>query len=158
MLKISSTGVTWTYHTCENHIKITQTVSKYKQTDTYWQSGAYNTQQMHLSVQYWRMMDLETKILNVIPYTSSDKIVNLTLRFESDLTIFVQILEVSPHINFSTISSQCNCTDSSYLISTIFVTLPFCLFLYIFFVVSIITVSIMEFLYTVPNISFESEI
>ena len=40
-------------------------------------------------------MDLETKILNVIPYTSLDKIFNLTLKFESDHTIFVQILEVS---------------------------------------------------------------
>ena len=41
-------------------------------------------------------MDLDTKILNVIPYTSSDKIFNLILKFELDLTIFVQILEVSP--------------------------------------------------------------
>ena len=43
-------------------------------------------------------MDYETKILNVIPYTSwpSDKITNITLKYELDLTIFVQILEVVP--------------------------------------------------------------
>ena len=34
-------------------------------------------------------MDLETKLLNVILYTLSDRIFNLTLKFESDLTIFV---------------------------------------------------------------------
>ena len=33
-------------------------------------TGKYNTQQMHLFVQYWRILDLYTKILNVIPYTS----------------------------------------------------------------------------------------
>ena len=36
-------------------------------------------------------MNLDTKILNVVPYTSSDKMFNLTLKFELDLTIFVQI-------------------------------------------------------------------
>ena len=45
-----------------------------------------------LFVRFWRVMDLDTKILNVIPYsvsyTSSDKIFNLTLKFELDLTIF----------------------------------------------------------------------
>ena len=33
-------------------------------------------------------MNLDTKILNIVPYTLSD---NLTLKFELDLTIFVQI-------------------------------------------------------------------
>ena len=31
---------------------------------------------------------------NTIPYTSSDKIFKITLKFELDLTIIVQILEV----------------------------------------------------------------
>ena len=36
-------------------------------------------------------MDLYTKILNVMHYTSSDMIFNVTLKCELDLTIFVQI-------------------------------------------------------------------
>ena len=48
-------------------------------------------------------MDLDTKILNVITYTSSDKISNLTLIFELDLTIFVQILEVFPQFQHNTV-------------------------------------------------------
>ena len=41
-------------------------------------------------------MESETKVLNVIPYTSLDKIFNITLKCELDLIIFFQILEVSP--------------------------------------------------------------
>ena len=59
--------------------------------------------QMYLFVQYWRILDLYTKILNVIPYTLWDKIFNLTLKFELDLTIFVQILEVSPQFQHNTV-------------------------------------------------------
>ena len=43
---------------------------------------------MHLFVQYWRIVDVYTKIIKVIPYTS-DKIFNLTLKFDLDLTIVV---------------------------------------------------------------------
>ena len=48
-------------------------------------------------------MDLDTQILYVIPYTSSDKIFNLTLIFELDLTISVQILEVYPQFQHNTV-------------------------------------------------------
>ena len=48
-------------------------------------------------------MDLDTKILNVIPYTSLDKIFNLTLIFELDLTIFVQIFEVYSQFQHNTV-------------------------------------------------------
>ena len=44
-------------------------------------------------VQYWRIIDLDGKFLNAIPYTSSDKIFKITLKIDLDLTIFVQILE-----------------------------------------------------------------
>ena len=54
---------------------------------------------MHFFVQYWRIVDLDGKLLNIIPYTSSDKIVKITQKFELDLTIFVQILEVPPSIS-----------------------------------------------------------
>ena len=59
--------------------------------------------QMHLFVQYWRILDFYTKIWNVIPYTWWDKIFNLTLKFELDLTIFVQILKVSPQFQHNTV-------------------------------------------------------
>ena len=36
-------------------------------------------------------MDLDTKIVYVVHYTSSDMIFNVTLKCELDLTIFVQI-------------------------------------------------------------------
>ena len=36
-------------------------------------------------------MALDTTILNVMQYTSSDMIFNVTLKCELDLTIFVQI-------------------------------------------------------------------
>ena len=47
-------------------------------------TGTYNTQQMPPSVQNWRIMDYETKILNTIPYilSTSDKIFNITLKCE----------------------------------------------------------------------------
>ena len=57
---------------------------------------------MHIFVQYLRILDLDTKILNVIPDTS-DKIFNLTIKFELDLTIFVQISEVSPQVQHNTV-------------------------------------------------------
>ena len=60
---------------------------------------------MHPFVQYLRIMDLDAKTLNVITYTSSDKISNLTLIFEFDLTILVQILEVSPQFQHNTVHS-----------------------------------------------------
>ena len=43
-------------------------------------------------------MDYETTIFSVIPYilSISDKISNIILKCELDLTIFVQILEVFP--------------------------------------------------------------
>ena len=47
-------------------------------------------------------MDLDTNILNVMHYNSSDKIFNLILKFELDLTIFVQVLEVSPQFQHTT--------------------------------------------------------
>ena len=49
---------------------------------------------MHPFVQYWRIMDLDTKIKNVRQIR-----LNLTLTFELDLTIFVQILKVSPQFS-----------------------------------------------------------
>ena len=72
-------------------------------TNTYWY--IYNTQQMHLSVQSWRIVDYETKILNVIPYISStsDKIYNITLNCELDLIIFGQILEITVQFQHSTV-------------------------------------------------------
>ena len=47
-------------------------------------TGRYNTQQMRLYVQNWRIMDYETKILNAIHYvlSTSDKIFNITLKCE----------------------------------------------------------------------------
>ena len=48
-------------------------------------------------------MDLDTKNLNVMHYTSSGKIFNVTLKCELDLTIFVQILEVSPQFQHNTV-------------------------------------------------------
>ena len=55
-----------------------------------------HTKCIFLSVQYSRIMDYKTTILNAMPYTSStaDKIFNITLQCELDVTIFVQILEV----------------------------------------------------------------
>ena len=49
-------------------------------------------------------MDYEAKILNVIPYISStsDKIFNITLKCELDMTIFDQMLEVSPQFRHNT--------------------------------------------------------
>ena len=48
-------------------------------------------------------MDLDTTILNVMHYTLSGKIFNVTLKCELDLTIFVQILEVSPQFQHNTV-------------------------------------------------------
>ena len=79
------------------------THTKEKQTNKQTHTGTYNTQQMHIFVQYWRIIDIDTKILKVIPCTSSDKIFNLTLKFKLDLTIFVQILEVSPQFQRNTV-------------------------------------------------------
>ena len=59
-------------------------------------TGTYNTQQMHLFAQNWRIMDVEKKNFKIIPYTSSDKMFNIALKFEFVLTIFVIILGVSP--------------------------------------------------------------
>ena len=60
-------------------------------------------------VQNWRIMD---KIKKIRPYTSSDKISNVTLKCELDLTIFSHIG------SFASISakycSYSNCSDSSY--------------------------------------------
>ena len=36
---------------------------------------------MHFFVQYWRIVDLDEKLLNIIPYTSSDKIFKITLKW-----------------------------------------------------------------------------
>ena len=47
------------------------------------------------------IMDLDTKILNGIPYTSSDQIFNLTLKFELDLTILFKYWKFL--LNFSMI-------------------------------------------------------
>ena len=50
-------------------------------------------------------MDYEITILDVKLYISStsDKISNITLKCELDLTIFVQILEVSPQFQHNTV-------------------------------------------------------
>ena len=48
-------------------------------------------------------MDIEKKILKVIPYISSHKIFGATLKCELELTIFVQILEVSPQLQHNTV-------------------------------------------------------
>ena len=53
-------------------------------------TGIYKTQQMPLHVLNWWIMDYETKIINAIPYISStsDKMFNITLKCELDLTKF----------------------------------------------------------------------
>ena len=68
-------------------------------------TGTYETQQLHLYVQNWRIIDYVAKILNVIPYISStsDKISNITLKCELDLTISVQIFEVSPQFQHKSV-------------------------------------------------------
>ena len=48
-------------------------------------------------------MDLETKILNVIHCCSSDKIFNITLKWDLDLTILVQRLEISPQFQHNNV-------------------------------------------------------
>ena len=48
-------------------------------------------------------MDFDTKILNVMHYTLSDTIFDLTLKCELDLTIFVQIFEISPQFQHNTV-------------------------------------------------------
>ena len=54
-------------------------------------------------------MDYESKFLNVIPCTSStfDRIFNITLECELDLTIIVQILEVSIPKLFASAKVKC---------------------------------------------------
>ena len=108
------------------------TIHTQKQTHT----GTYNTQQTHLSVKNWTIVDKGTKILNSIPYISStsDKISKITLKCELDLTIFVQILEVSSQFRNNTVHIV-TALIGLYLISAILVTILFCLF-FVYFLFS----------------------
>ena len=63
-------------------------------------------------------MDLDTKISNVMHYTSTDKIFDLTLKFELDLIVFVQILELSRMLSFMLLvanlanTKRCNISEN----------------------------------------------
>ena len=54
---------------------------------------------MHLFVQYLRMMDLDTKILNVKPYTSPYNIFHLILKFELLFKYWKFPLNLSMHFD-----------------------------------------------------------
>ena len=60
---------------------------------------------MHLSVQNWKVVDYETTILNATPYISStsDKIFDITLECDLDLTMFGLIFEVFPQYRHMTV-------------------------------------------------------
>ena len=86
---------------CYFYFLTTHTKETNKQTHT----GTYNTQQMHLFVHYWMIMNLDTNILNALPSTSSDTVFKLTLKWELDVTICVQILEVFSHFQHNSVHS-----------------------------------------------------
>ena len=136
------------FNFCKTHVFLfLNKTHKRKQTNTH--ILAYFTHNKCIFVQYWRIIDLNGKPLNTIPYTSSDKIFKITLKFDLDLTMFVQVFEVSTQFYYNTVHIV------TALIGHIWYQRYLSpILLYIFFLANKITVSIMEFLQAVPNTFF----